>query len=780
MKTDIGKLLRKSLPLAILLALSPAVLAQSDDDVANLTQPTNYLEFGLGYLSQDSAQFGQYNGLDSSGPYLLGNLGLAGGNAYGQGSGTRAWSILATNLGTTSRSFDARARDQGKWYVGLSFDQLRHHISDDYQTPLQGKMGGNIFTMPAGFGVVSAARPSTPDTYGTRILTPTQQAYFHRVKVYTERQNSTVALGYNFNTHWNARFEWNHLKQSGAKLLSTGTDENATSTGFTMAGYDLRGEAIQVLMNPTDYTTDNLDLKMNWNGSRAFMTVGVHASHFHDNNATLNFPNPYTTTAVANGTLLPGPYPVDAMSTPPSNNFNQANLSGGYNFTTKTRLVGSYSYGRNTQNEAYVNLDQMQPGGLPATSLHGKVILTHMNLRLTNRTTRALSLSADATYNKRDNRTPAYAYSFFDLGAGARTAVNIPLSYSKTRSSLGADYRFGRTQHLHAAYEYEKTRRWCNSALSNQAQGVLTAANLGYYTTASCVQVPKNTEDRFVLTYRASPTDTLDLHAGYTYADRKATVNSAFYNPMQSNSQGFENYGYRAYFDASRNRHLFKAGLQWQVASRVSIGLDGRGSYDKYTDSPLGVQHGHSASLNLDVSYIASARASASFYATGERRSRYLLSAHDRSAVSPPVELWSNALTDSSDIVGIRAQRSGMMHGKLKLGADLSYSLDRTRYSTEVYYPDSSCTTPGRTGYDCGTLPDIRTRLTRLNLTASYALDHKSTLVFGYLYQKLATNDYFYNYYQLGYTGTTTMPTNQLSPNYTENLVYAAFRFSFL
>ena len=780
MKTDIGKLLLKSLPLAILLALPPAVLAQSDDDVANLTKPTNYLEFGPGWLSQDSAQFGQYNGLDASGPYLVGNLGLAGGDAYGQGSGTREWSLTGRNLGTTSRSLEFRTRNQGKWYFGLGYDQIRHNISDDYQTPLQGKMGGNTFTMPPGFGVISTARPSTPDTYGTRTLTPAQQSYFHRVKVHTERQNTLLTVGYDFNQHWNTRFQWNHMEQNGAKLLSTGTDENTASAGFTLAGYDLRGEAIQVLMNPTDYTTDNLDLNMNWNGARAFMTVGVHASHFHDNNDTLSFPNPYTSTSVPNGTLLPGAYAMDAMSTPPSNHFDQASLSGGFNFNTKTRLVGSYSYGRNTQNQGFVNQDQMQPGGLPTPSLQGKVIITHANLRLTHRATRALNLSADVTYNKRDNQTPAHVYAFLDLGAGPETAVSIPLSYSKTRGSLGADLHLGQTQHLHAGYEYEKTERWCNSALSNNAQGVLSTTNLGYYTTASCVQVPRNVENRFVLTYRASATDTLDLHAGYTYADRNATVNSSFYNPMQANSQGFENYGYRAYFDASRKQHLFKAGLQWQATHRLSIGLDGRGSYDNYTDSPLGVQSGHSASANLDMSYVFSARATASLYATAERRSRDLLSAHQRDAVSPPTELWSNNLSDRSTIYGLRSQRSGLMHGKLSLSADLSYSLDRTQYATAVYYTDASCTAPSRTGYDCGTLPDIRSQLSRLNLTAGYALDHKSTLVFGYLYQRLRTNDYFYNFYQLGYTGTTTMPTNQKSPSYTENLVYVAFRYSFL
>uniref|UniRef100_UPI002605EDEB MtrB/PioB family decaheme-associated outer membrane protein n=1 Tax=Oleiagrimonas sp. TaxID=2010330 RepID=UPI002605EDEB len=732
MKSYTDKLFLKSLSLAILMALPLAASAQSADDVANLIKPTNYLEFGLGYVQHDSAQFGQYNGLGSSGPYLIGNFGLTGGDAYGQNSGTRVWSVTGTDLGTTSRSIDARIRDQGKWNLGLRFDQLRHNISDTYETPLQGSMGGNVFTMPSGFGVVSAARPSTPDPYGTRTLTATQQAYFHRVKVHTERQNTGVTVGYDFNPHWNTRFNWNHMEQSGAKLISSGTDENTPSAGFALAGYGLRGEAIQVLMNPTNYTTDNLDLALNWRGSRAFLSVAFYASNFTDHYDSVSFPNPYTTTNVANGTILPGAYPMDALSTPPSNKFNRGSLTAGYNITPRTRLVGGYSYGRNTQNQNYVNLDQMQPGGLPATSLHGRVIITHADLNLTNRTTRHLSLSAGMNFDKRDNRTPAYAYDYFDLGGEAVTSVNIPLSYSKSRGELSADYRFGHGQHLRAAYEYEKTHRWCNSALSNNAQGDLPTAFAGYYTVASCVQVPKNVEDKYVLTYRANATEQLDFNAGYSYSDRTATVNASFYNPMQAISEGFENFGYRAYFDASRTQQMIKAGTNWQASKHLSFSLDGRATYDNYTDSPLGVQDGHSLSLNFDTTLVMSEHASASLYASAQRRTRALLSAYQRNAVAPPANTWTNDLTDKAAIYGITAQRGGLMGGKLKLIGDLSYSLDTTRYYTALNYVDAACTAPSRGGYSCGAVPDIRSQLSRLRLTANYAIDRKSTLVFGY------------------------------------------------
>ena len=779
MKSVNGVLSVKSLVLAIFAALPLVAFAQAEDDVSILTKPTNFVEVGLGYTDTGSAQFGQYNGLDRSGIYVLGNLSLRGGDAYGQGSGTNLWAITATDLGTTSRSLDASVRNQGKWMLGVSFDQLRHNITDDYETPLQGSMGGNSFTMPQGFGVVSTARPAVAGPYGTQVLTPDQQAYFHRVKVHSNRDNSGFTFGYNFNEQWDAQFSWNHIEQSGAKLISSGTDKNSASAGFSLAGYSLGGEAIQMIMNPTDYTTDNINLAMNWVGTKAFFTAGYFGSRFRDSYDTVSFPNPYTGTKVANGTPG-GAYAIDALSTPPGNNFNQANFSGGYNLTPRTKLVAGYSYGRNTQNVGYVNQDQMQPGGLPVNSLDGRVIITHADAKLTSRATRDLTLSAGVNYNKRDNQTPSYTYEFLNLGGDPQTSVNIPLSYSKTQGTLAADYRISSRQHLHAGYEYERTRRWCNNALANQAQGELSPTNLGYYTTASCVQVPKNEENKFVLNYRLAASDEVSLNAGYAYSDRNATVNSSFYNPMQGNEEGFENYGYRAYFDASRTENLFKAGINWQATEKLSFSADGRGTYDDYNDSPLGVQRGHSTSFNLDASYVFSEKAAASIYASSQRRTRALLSANGRNAVAPLPNTWTNDLTDKGNIYGITAKRSGLMAGKLQLVADVAYSLDKTRYSTALNYVAASCTAPSNAGYSCGSTPDIRSALTRVKLIANYELDRKSAITFGYIYEKLDSNDYYYNYYQLGYTGTTTMPTNQLSPSYTENVVFVAYRYSFL
>jgi hypothetical protein len=51
--------------------------------------------------------------------------------------------------------------------------------------------------------------------------------------------------------------------------------------------------------------------------------------------------------------------------------------------------------------------------------------------------------------------------------------------------------------------------------------------------------------------------------------------------------------------------------------------------------------------------------------------------------------------------------------------------------------------------------------------------------MFGYLYQRLKSNDYYYNAYQYGYTPATLLPSNLKAPNYSVNSVYVAYRYLF-
>ena len=91
---------------------------------------------------------------------------------------------------------------------------------------------------------------------------------------------------------------------------------------------------------------------------------------------------------------------METMSTPPGNTFHQLNLAGGYALAAKTKLAGNFSYGVNTQNQAYaVDAFMFVPGSLATgntlASVNAKVNTTHADLKLTNQSIKDHNGSAD-------------------------------------------------------------------------------------------------------------------------------------------------------------------------------------------------------------------------------------------------------------------------------------------------------------------------------------------------------------------------------------------------
>ena len=102
--------------------------------------------------------------------------------------------------------------------------------------------------MPTNFGTINAAvgQPSA------RVLTATQLGAFHTEEVGTTRKNASFGAGYTFSQELSLQFDYNHLVQSGAKLIGTGSQGGINLTG----GSTGRAEGNNIIMNPTNYQTD--------------------------------------------------------------------------------------------------------------------------------------------------------------------------------------------------------------------------------------------------------------------------------------------------------------------------------------------------------------------------------------------------------------------------------------------------------------------------------------------------------------------------------------------
>jgi len=757
-------------------ALAGAQALDLSDEAKELVTPENFFEFGGIFVDDSSTKYGEYNGLHHSGVFVLANFDVRAGNGYGMGDGTTRLSATGSDLGTTSRSLGLDISDQGRWNFGVGYDQLRHYTTDGYQTPYQGGIGTNNFPLLPSFGVINTTASANGHS-GSQALTQTQLSQFHNEDVYNDRDTSSVNAGYNFNKEWSFQFKFQHLDQSGAKLIAGASDAyNLSSSG----GFNYGGQRISVIMNPTDSYTDTFNLSLNWVGAQAWATFAYYGSLYHDNVSGVSWANPFvsggsaTAPVPAPGTVPVGGFPMNTLSTAPSNDLHQFSLTGGYVFSPTLKLVGGLSYGRNTQNDSYAGTYTTVPNTvtvLPVSSLDGEVDITHADAKLTWQAASNLNFGAGFRYNERDNKTASYTYEFTAIGGSTgNDVVNTPKSYKREQFDASGDWRINSNNKLHFGYEYDYINRWCNNALANNAQGLSPPA--GYYTVASCVQVPTNRENRLVLDYRLKATDSINLYAGYTYGRRDADINASFYNAMQGTG-GYENYGFLAFFQASRAQNLYKAGANWQATDKFSIDFSGRYAHDDYSDSTLGVTSGKTESANIDANYAFSQNSSLGAYFSYQKRTRNLFSASDDNALSPPQQIWENTLADRDNAFGINGKQKGLFSGKFDLSEDLQYNLGKAKYVT--YLVQNIAPSLG----NAGEVPNISSELKQFRINGTYKIDHRSAIIMGYQYQRLKTNDYLYNAFQYGFTPNSLLPTNQMSPNYEINTVYLAYHYTF-
>ena len=246
-----GFRIRASVAAVQLAALAVATLpvaqaAEGDDATRNLTQPTNKVEAGVGYVTQDSFKFGQYNGLFNKGFYGIFNLDVRGGGSYDSDDATR-WKVTGTDLGLETRDATAEFGQQGKFRINVGFDQLTSKRSDSYQTPYLGA-GSDMLSLPGNW-LVPRVPQVNPGSGNFRALSPTtglapsivngvatpptaaQQAIvngiiaadvpdFNNFDIGTTRKTYDGGFSYNIDSHWEFKASAQHQTRDGTKLMS--------------------------------------------------------------------------------------------------------------------------------------------------------------------------------------------------------------------------------------------------------------------------------------------------------------------------------------------------------------------------------------------------------------------------------------------------------------------------------------------------------------------------------------------------------------------------------
>ena len=122
--------LQAILLLAAMTPMSQAISEESDADAEAATPPeckycpeetgtSGWIEGGLGYQNDDDYHFGRYTGFDEQGALLN-----AGGELRYRGEDGTFFNGEAENLGVESRRLQLQGGRQGRYEIGIEYDQI--------------------------------------------------------------------------------------------------------------------------------------------------------------------------------------------------------------------------------------------------------------------------------------------------------------------------------------------------------------------------------------------------------------------------------------------------------------------------------------------------------------------------------------------------------------------------------------------------------------------------------------------------------------------------------
>ena len=424
----------RGVALLLVTALAPVVRAGAEDapDVDITKWACKFCTFeepgftftpdlGVGYVSDDSAKFGEYNGMDQLGTYVVAD---ADGRYRGKDG---LWlDLSAVDLGLDSRFLGVEGGRQGDYQLHLSYKQLSHKISDSAVSPFLG-IGTTSLTLP------SSWVPASTTGGMTALDASLQGADFD-----TERQLFDVGGTLTSVKHWAFAVNVRHEEKTGTR-----------GTGGSFIFND------SLLPLPIDYKTDQFDASAAYDAERFQARVAYYGSIFKNDDAALVWANPYLPLGTGATT--------GQLALAPSNEFHQLVLTGAYKLAEHAQLTGDIALGHMTQDEAFLPYtinSSLPTQPLPANSLDGSVDTLTGNLRFTSTPIAEARINASLSYNDRNNHTPQAEYDWISTDTGAAVPrTNIPYSYTHTVGSIDGSLTLTKTIRLYAGCSVDEFKR---------------------------------------------------------------------------------------------------------------------------------------------------------------------------------------------------------------------------------------------------------------------------------------------------------------------------------
>lgn len=668
----------------------------------------NEIEIGAGWVSDDSAEFGEFSGHQTQGAFLLGNISVQMRSPY-DGDSTEYFVVRGTDLGIESRSVYAEYGKQGKFGIFGLFDSVPKYLHDDARTPYIISDGGTMMTLPAGW--VASNRDISALTE--------LNASLQDINVSHQREKGGGGLFWLPAEHLKFKTSFTRETKQGARTIAA----IFGSSGGNPAG--------AIVPEPIDYETDNFDASLAYTGKKAQFAFNYNLSVFRDNNDALTFQNPFNSASWA---AAPGfPDGFGSLATPPDSEAHSFSFAGRYLLTNKTNATAHVTYSRMTQDDAFLPYT-INPGLVvsvlpPRDSLDGEINAFTADLGISTQVTPKLSYRVSYRYENRDNNTPQDLYFVLrgdvenqntDI-SGSRARFNLPYSREQQRVQADINYNLSSGTRLSAGYEYEQFERdFTERRTSREHKAHAKIASRFSQTASGWVGVNYSTR------------------GGSEYIGNVPFVASRTPERVGPDpSSAFENHPLvRKFYIANRDQIRVDGAVTWTLGNDFIISAAGRYSKDDYNETILGLKENTTANLTGDVSYQPSEKLNYHvFYTYDDVDYEQAGLSYDGGAT--PAQLVDFAAT------GWSADTQDRVH---TAGAGMEWDVVKDKFNLAVDYYFSHASTDivfdGGTALTFGPAPDLETRLHSIETVAEYQATDHMWFKFRYTYSNYSVTDF--------------------------------------
>ncbi|MEJ2139147.1 MAG: MtrB/PioB family decaheme-associated outer membrane protein [Gammaproteobacteria bacterium] len=657
--------LNRFLLAALLCAVYVPVFAAAPVDTSKWT--CEYCPFEDGYrgdydvgvtgVSDDSAYFGDASGYDESGAYIN----IDGDGSYKSESQQISWTL--EDLGLDSRFAEIEGGNQGAYDYRIAYREIPRR---------------RFFTTESIFRETGSAELSLPSGW----------VRAGNTEGFSELDSSLVGR--------NIESDRSIFEIGGRYLQSKNISFSADFSRQERDGVDIFGGPFffqsSLLPGQIDYTTDAVDLGVQYSAESGYLTFGWRLSEFDNDNLSLRWENPFT-----NG------FGADSgeLSQAPDNTFQQLSLSGAYRVAQLRTVLGfSAAAGRLEQNDTllpYTTNAGLGAGAPPVSNLDARVNTTNLALTANSYITSRATVRASFRYDERDNRTQQYVWTraITDSFLSGESETNTPYSYERSTFSLSGEYELFDSLRASAGYDYKQMDR-DNQEVSEQTE------NGGWGR----------------LRWQANSALAIDARGGASQRTND------FYDETLAGSLG-QNPLLRKYNLAYRYRTYGEVtATVAPYESPFSLTLNGFYAEDDYGRSTIGLLNGDDLSLNADLGWAASE--TVSVYLSGGYQNIESTQAGSEQFADPD---WTATNDDTFYTLG-----AGLRIREIADKLDLQLDYTRSDGTSEIDVDSASG------GFS--QLPDLTSTLDYLRLKLAYRYSDRTEITTRLVYQSFSADDW--------------------------------------